>query len=58
MTGNTNVDEWIVYHAPMGIHLFNLIGAIPPLEKLDFYTDLCEIHSSVRYETYRKCVKK
>lgn len=22
MTGNTNVDEWIVYHAPTGIYLF------------------------------------
>jgi hypothetical protein len=58
MTGNTNVDEWIVYHAPTGIYLFNLIGASPPLEKLGFSTDLREILSSVRYETYRNCVNE
>ncbi|NIA03648.1 MAG: hypothetical protein GWP12_03870 [Nitrospirae bacterium] len=58
MTGNTNVDEWIVYHLPTGIYLFNLIGASPPLEKLGFSTDLFEILSSVRYETYKNCVNE
>gem|GEM_PF-1178878 len=58
MTGTTNVDEWIVYHAPTGIYLFNLIGVSPPLEKLGFSTDLREILSSVRYETFRNCVNE
>lgn len=58
MTGTTNADEWIVFHAPTGIYLFNLIGDAPPLEKLGFSTDLLEILSSVHYKSYRMCEKE
>jgi hypothetical protein len=54
MTGTIDADEWIVFHAPTGIYLFNLIGDAPPLEKLGFSTDLLEILSSVHYKTYRR----
>ena len=49
MTGTIDADEWIVFHAPTGIYLFNLIGDAPPLEKLGFSSDLLEILSSVHY---------
>ena len=54
MTGCTRVDEWIVYRAPIGIYMFNLIGSSPPF--IGFSVDLTEILSSVSYESYRCCM--
>ena len=52
MTGCTRVDEWIVYRAPIGIYMFNLIGSSPPF--IGFSVDLTEILSSVSYEEFEE----
>jgi hypothetical protein len=58
ITGCSQMNEWILYRAPMGIYMFNLIGKNAPLEKLGFDTDLAKMLSSVSYETYKKCMEE
>jgi hypothetical protein len=56
ITGCSKMNEWILYRAPLGIYMFNLIGKNAPLEILGFDTDLAKMLSSVSYETYKKCM--
>jgi hypothetical protein len=56
ITGCSKMNEWILYRAPMGIYMFNLIGKNAPLKILGFDTDLAKMLSSVSYATYKKCM--
>lgn len=58
ITGHTRIDEWIVYHAPTGLYVFNVLGTNPPLEKLGFKINIFDMLSSVSNETYKQCLKE
>jgi len=57
ITGCSRMNEWILYHAPQGLYMFNVIGKNAPLSKLGFDTDLTTMLSSVSHETYKKCME-